>query len=86
VSDDGHVLGAVAFPQAGLVVVEVDVENPMEAVLDAPMGAHGLARLRGGQDGGGDVKARFEARAVGEFGARLDANEGSWHGFPEILR
>ncbi len=40
------------------------------------MGAHGLGRLLGVQDGGGDVKARFETRAVGELGARLDANEG----------
>ena len=79
-SDDGHVVRAVALTQTRLVVVEVDVEDPMEAVFDAPMGADGLGRLLCGKDGGGDVIARFEARAVGEFGARLDTDDrrGSW--------
>jgi hypothetical protein len=32
-----RVLGAVALSQTRPVVVEVDIENPMEAVVDAPM-------------------------------------------------
>jgi len=44
VSDDGHVVRAVALTQT--VVVEVDVEDPTEAVFDAPSGADGFGRLR----------------------------------------
>ena len=69
VSDDGRVLRSVALSQARLVVVEVDVEDPMEAVFDAPMVAHGLGGLLGGQRGGGDAISGFAARPVGEFGA-----------------
>lgn len=34
-ADDGHVFGAVAFSEAGLVVGEGDVEDPVQLVLDA---------------------------------------------------
>lgn len=37
--DHSHVLGAVGGPQAVEIVVKDDVEHPVEAVLDAPMGA-----------------------------------------------
>ena len=47
VSDDGHVLGAMAFSDARQVFLEGDVEDPMEGVLDPPMGAHHLSRLFG---------------------------------------
>jgi hypothetical protein len=37
VADDGHIGRAVAIAQARLVLVEVDVEHPVEPILDAPM-------------------------------------------------
>ena len=37
VADDGHVLGAEALSQSGLVVVEGDIEHLVQAVLDAPV-------------------------------------------------
>src|SRR3546814_9478384 len=37
VFDDGHVLGPVPGAQTGEVVVEDDVEHPVQPVLDAPM-------------------------------------------------
>src|SRR3954470_15007179 len=40
VSDDGHVLGAIAGAQASEVVVEDHVHDPVQAVLNAPMGAN----------------------------------------------
>jgi len=40
VFDDGHVLRSVLAAEAGEIVVEDDVENPVQPVLDAPMGAH----------------------------------------------
>ena len=41
VFDDGHVSWAVCGAEARKVVVEDDVEHPMETVLDAPVGSHG---------------------------------------------
>jgi len=47
VSDDGQVFGAVAFAQTRLVLGEDDVEDPMQTVLYAPVGTHGVGgRLR----------------------------------------
>jgi len=39
VFDDSHVLRYVAASQPGEIVVEHDVEHPVQAVLDAPVGA-----------------------------------------------
>lgn len=41
VFDHGHVLGAEAGSQAGQVVVEDDIEDPMQAIFDVPMTADG---------------------------------------------
>ncbi len=49
VVDGAHVAGAVALPEAGLVVAEGDVEHPMQAVLDGPVLAHRLGRFGGGE-------------------------------------
>jgi len=38
-SDDGEVFRAVVLAISGPILVEADVEHPMHAVLDAPMGA-----------------------------------------------
>ena len=42
---DGHVVGTVSGSQAGEVVVEDDVEHPMEAIFDVPVGAHGAGEI-----------------------------------------
>ena len=39
VFDHGHVLRPVEAAQPGEIIVEDDIENPMQPVLDAPMGA-----------------------------------------------
>ena len=44
VFDPGHVFGAVAGPQADEVVMEDHIQNPVQAVLDVPMGAHRARR------------------------------------------
>jgi hypothetical protein len=75
VSDDGHVSRAVAIAQAGLVLGEDDVENPMQLVLYAPMAAHGLARPLRREPCRGDVIAGLETTAVGKLGLRFDAND-----------
>jgi len=46
VFDNGHVLRAVAGPQAGEIVAEDDIKHPMDPVFDAPMGAPPWRRLR----------------------------------------
>lgn len=44
VAGDGHIFGAMALSQAGLIVFEDDVEHPMEFVLDGPMAARRFGR------------------------------------------
>ena len=47
VLDDGHVSGAVVGPEPGEVVVEDDVEYPVETVLDVPVCADRLGEAAG---------------------------------------
>jgi hypothetical protein len=42
-AEDGEVLGAGVGAVAGAVLVEGDVEDPIEAVFDGPVGADGLS-------------------------------------------
>src|SRR5690349_16297452 len=46
-SQKGDVLRSVVLAVAGAVLVEDDVEHPMELVLDGPVGAHDLEQLVG---------------------------------------
>lgn len=39
---EGHVVWAIVGTQAGEIVMQDDIEHPVEPVLDAPMGANGL--------------------------------------------
>lgn len=48
-TDHGHVCRSVDGSQAHEIIVEDDVENPVEAVFDAPVGANGSGELSGGQ-------------------------------------
>jgi hypothetical protein len=52
VSDDRHVFRAVTGSEARLIVAEGDIENPMQAVLDGPVGANGLGCAGGAERGG----------------------------------
>lgn len=62
--------------QTRLVVVEDDVEGPVQSVLDQPAAAHGMSGPFGGQLGGGDKVSRVEAAFVLQSGARADAHDG----------
>ena len=48
VADDGHVGCAVALAQPGLVFAEIDVEHPVQPILDAPVAARRLGGAFGG--------------------------------------
>ena len=67
-ADGGHVVGAVALAQAGLVVAEGDIEHPVQAILDRPVLADGLG---GGEGSGGDEMAGFAAAASDGLDAGL---------------
>jgi hypothetical protein len=64
VADDGHVFRAVSTSKAGLVVFKRHVENPVKAVLDGPVAAHGLGGAGGVERGGRDVVACLETAAI----------------------
>lgn len=68
VADHRHVCGTVAAAQARLVLLELDIENPMQAVLDAPMGSGGLGEGLCGEDARGDLASPLDL----DLGARLD--------------
>lgn len=65
---DGHVMGAETSAQTRLVLSERDVDDPMEAVLDAPVTTHGLGGARRIEAGGGDAVVRLAVRLTGSFG------------------
>jgi len=67
-----HVGWAAVDPQAHQIVVEDDVEHPVEAVFDAPMGADGAGESRCVEVGGGGVVAPRGGRAAGTFDDALD--------------
>ena len=57
----GHVVSAVADPEAREILFEGDVENPMNAVLDAPVAAHRIGESLGRKRTRGDVVTPLEA-------------------------
>lgn len=72
-ADGGHVAGAVAFAQPGLVVAEGDVEP----VFDAPVGSDrggGFGRREGAR---GDEIARLRAQASCTLDAGFGAQQAS---------
>ena len=48
VAQDGEIVGSVVEAVSGLILVHGDVQHPMEAVLDGPMGARDLPETFGG--------------------------------------
>jgi hypothetical protein len=73
---DGEVLGAVVAAVAGPVLVEGDVEHPVQAVLDRPVAADSAGGGLGGEGGGEDVGAGGGGGAAGLGADRLYAGEG----------
>lgn len=84
VADHGHVDGAVALAEAGLVFLEDNVEHPVQRILDGPMSPNGFGGFQGREGGGGDVVARVEAAALLEFGLPLDLDHGGNTGQTEF--
>ena len=74
-ADDGHVDGAVALAVAFEAVMEDCIEGPVQAVLDGPVGAHGVACVLRAEAARGDVIAGVGAAVILEMGAGLDADD-----------
>jgi hypothetical protein len=75
VPHDGHVVCAMTFAHAGLIIGEGHVEDPVEGVFDGPMSAYRGGCALGGERGRGDVIPGLEATAVGQFGPRAHAHD-----------
>ena len=48
-ADDGEVFRSVVLARASGVLVEYDIENPIQLVLDAPMGTHDFGHFVRGE-------------------------------------
>jgi hypothetical protein len=81
---DGHVAGAEAFAQSGLVLLERDVEDPIQAVLNAPVAAHGVCGARRIEAGRGDTITRLAVRLTGSFDLGLDLDQAGHTRQPEF--
>ena len=67
-ADDGEVFGAVVLAVAGAVFVEDGIEDPVDAIFDAPVGADG-----GGKPLGSQVRrSEIEAVRAGDPAVTLD--------------
>src|SRR5271167_3560941 len=82
-AQDGEVLGSIVLSCAVCILGEVDVERPMEPVLDAPMTACDLQEAFGRQVFGQEIMAHERwigtmaapASARGDPAQRNDAGE-----------
>ena len=72
VLDDGHILGSESGSEPCEVVVEDDIENPMEPVFDAPVVADGLGEGLGVEFCRGYVVASFRLNLATALGGGLD--------------
>src|SRR6516162_3168204 len=93
-SHDGHVVCAVPGSEAREVFFEGYVEDPVDAVLDAPMAAHRIGESLGREGTRGDVVAPLEAGLFsfldlgfdqtdeGQFGKALRAGKGTVRTYP----
>ena len=75
-SDDGHVVGAMAGPQAGQVLLELDVEHPVELVFDAPVAAHDGVEALGREGLAEQIVAGLGAGAAADLAAGDDLADG----------
>ena len=69
-----EVMSGMAGARSHLIVAEGDIHAPVQAVLDAPMLAHGLVQARGIRRQTGDVEAVVDGRLA------LDRSLGGDHG------
>ena len=69
--DDSHVLRAKAGPQARQIIVEDDVEHPVQPVLDAPVAADSPCKGISVQLGGAEIVAGFVLGLAASFGLAL---------------
>ena len=76
-ADAGHVFGTMATPETRLVLLELDIEHPMQAVFNAPMGARRLREGFGRQDPRRDIAAPFGFAFATHFDTRLDHGDGA---------
>ena len=81
VADDGEVLGSMIGVDARAVLVEGQVEHPVEAVLDAPMAANDPLEQGGISRQAGDVVAYVGRYGRADAADRLDADHA-----PELRR
>ena len=72
VAHHSHVHGAVALTQAGLIVAEDDIENPVQTVFDPPMAARGLFQLLLRKGGGANEQAAHDGCGSGFFHCGFD--------------
>ena len=66
----------LAGAQAGEVVAENDVQDPMQPVLDLPMGAHGVGKAGGVAFGRGQIVAAGDAGRAGALDLGFDHHDG----------
>ncbi len=63
--ENSEVSWTVVAAVAGAVLVHVDIEHPVEAVFDAPMGAGGLVQALGREGFGEQIVGGLGGRRVG---------------------
>ncbi len=80
VVEDREVFGRVAGADAGLVLMHGDIQDPVEAVFDGPMTAHGAGEE--GRVGGqaGDAEAGFVGGAVADGPRAIHAQDAAHAG------
>ena len=86
-ADGGHVVRAVSGSQTREVLMEDDIQHPMQTVLDMPMAAHRVGELAASRSRSrcsSGVRMRFRhcARPVLDHGDGLDAGEAAVAGQP----
>src|SRR3982750_2373205 len=72
VPDHGHVRGAVAGPEPGEIIAEDDIQDPVQPVLDAPVGPYRAGEARRVEGGGGEIVAPFPLDLAAALGGALD--------------
>jgi hypothetical protein len=85
VADHGDVLGPMSGVQAGLILIESDVEGPVQVVFDGPMASYGLREVCSRQHAGGDVGSPLSLDFVAALDATFDHGDGgetNMIGFP----
>ncbi len=75
--DNGHVMCAMALSEPGLVVIEDDVEGPVEGIFDSPVSADVVGGLLSAELCRRDVVSGLDAASILEFGMGQDPDDGS---------